>query len=382
MTIEEGNGVGIIGGGIGGIAAGVALHRAGIGVTVYERASRILEAGAGMMLWPNATRVLRELGVLEQVLPGAGSSTHFLVLSSGGKVLMSIALGLFDVPALCARRADLLAALLAALPADRIRLGHELTHLEQSGSGVRLRFANGATEEHGAAIGADGLRSRVRAQLFGHSDPIYRGYTVWRGVARFNGSAIRRGCNSESWGHGKRFGILGMDPGRFTWYAAANVPEGHVDAPDGRKRELLRMFEGWHEPVTELIEATGDSGILKHGAYDLAPLRHWGAGRVTLLGDAAHPCTPNLGQGGGMAIEDALGLAKCVQTEVSVERALRRYESLRRRRTSHIQRRSLWMGHIGQWEKRLFVLGRGVVTGLLPATPFEHNLRRTYSYEV
>jgi 2-polyprenyl-6-methoxyphenol hydroxylase-like FAD-dependent oxidoreductase len=319
--------------------------------------------------------------VLEQVLTGAGSSTHFQVLSSGGKVLMNIALGRFDVPALCARRADLLAALLAALPAGRIRLGYELTHLEQNGSGVRLRFANGAVEEHGAAIGADGLRSRVRAQLFGHSDPIYRGYTVWRGVARFNGSAIRRGCNSETWGPGKRFGILGMNSGRFTWYAAANVPEGHADAPDGRKRELLRMFEGWHEPVAELIEAE-DSGILKHGAYDLAPLRRWGAGRVTLLGDAAHPCTPNLGQGGGMAIEDALALTKCLQTEPSIERALRRYESLRRRRTSHIQRRSLWMGHIGQWEKRLFVLGRGVVTGLLPATPFEHNLRRTYSHEV
>jgi 2-polyprenyl-6-methoxyphenol hydroxylase-like FAD-dependent oxidoreductase len=140
------------------------------------------------------------------------------------------------------------------------------------------------------------------------------------------------------------------------------------------------MFAGWHEPVESLIAGTEEGAILKNGAYDLPPLKRWGHGRVMLLGDAAHPCTPNLGLGGCMALEDALVLAKSFAREASPELALRRYESLRRERTRHVQRRSLLMGHIGQWENLPIAAARQVVTGMLPAKIFERNLRRVYSY--
>src|ERR1700692_1244343 len=117
--------IGIVGGGIGGVAAAVALHRAGIDATVYERANELREVGAGMMLWPNATRVLKELGLLERVAALSGPNRHFLVRSSAGTILMDIGLGHFEVPALCTRRSDLLDALLSALPPDRVRLGHD-----------------------------------------------------------------------------------------------------------------------------------------------------------------------------------------------------------------------------------------------------------------
>lgn len=374
--------IAIIGGGIGGVAAAVALRQAGIDATVYERSRLMRETGAGMMLWPNATRVLRGMGLLEDVLARSGSSTNFLVRASGGKVLMNIALGKFDVPAICVRRADLLAVLLAALHPEQVRLGYEFQHLVQTTDKVRIHFANGGVKEHDAVIGADGIRSRVRQRLFGASDPIYRGYIVWRGVAHYDGGAIGPGTNSETWGIGKRFGILDIGEGKFTWYATSNVPSDHQDATCGRKREIQQAFEGWHDPIADLIEATADSAILKNGAYDNAPLRRWGDGLVTLLGDAAHPCTPNLGQGGCMALEDALVLAKCVDRDISIASALRRYESLRYSRTRHIQKRSLMMGHIGQWENRVIAGGRQVVTNLLPARLFEHNLRRVYSYEI
>lgn len=373
--------IAIIGGGIGGVAAAVALRQAGVDATVYERAARMGEVGAGMMLWPNATRVLRDLGLLEDVLARSGSTTNFLVRASGGKVLMNIPLGKFDVPAICVRRSDLLAVLLAALPPEQVRLGHEFHHMEQSRDKIRIYFADGYTKEHDAVIGADGIRSRVREGLFGRSDPIYRGYLVWRGVALYDGSAIGPGANSESWGTGKRFGILDIGQGKFTWYATLNVPTDHRDATCGRKREIQQAFAGWHKPIADLIEATAEDEILKNGAYDNLPLRCWGSGRVTLLGDAAHPCTPNLGQGGCMALEDALVLAKCIGKEMPVETGLRRYESLRYSRTRHVQKRSLMMGHIGQWENRFVVGGRQVVTNLLPARWFEHNLRKVYSYE-
>ncbi len=371
--------VGIIGGGIGGVAAAAALYRSGIDATVYERAPQLKEVGAGMMLWPNATRILKSLGLLDEVAARSGPNTHFLVRASRGKVLMNIATGTFDVPALCTRRSDLLAALLSVLPPERIRLGQELTHLEQSRSGVRVHFAGGEVEEHDAVIGADGIRSRVRAQLFGVSDPIYRGYTIWRGVASYEGDATRPGFNSETWGRGSRFGILDIGQGRFTWYATANGAKRGAAAGGRQRRDVLERFARWHAPIPALIESADT--ILENGAYDLAPLRRWTCGRVTLLGDAAHPCTPNLGQGGCMALEDALVLANCLASERSVELALARYEALRRARTGHIQHRSLWMGQIGQWQNRTVVAGRRLVTSLLPAALFEHNLRRVYSYE-
>jgi 2-polyprenyl-6-methoxyphenol hydroxylase-like FAD-dependent oxidoreductase len=374
--------IGIIGGGIGGVAAAVALRQAGIEATVYERAPQMREVGAGMMLWPNATRVLRDLGLLEDVLARSGSSTNFLVRAASGKILMNIELGKFDVPAICVRRVDLLKIFLAALRPEQVRLGHDFQHLEQSRDKVCVYFADGSMKEHDAVIGADGIRSRVRQGLFGASAPIYRGYMVWRGLARYDGPAIGPGANSETWGIGKRFGILDIGQGKFTWYATSNVPSDHHDATCGRKREIQRAFDGWHDPIAELIEATADDEILKNGAYDNVPLRRWGQRRVTLLGDAAHPCTPNLGQGGCMALEDALVLAKCIAEGISVEAALRRYESMRYSRTRHVQQRSLMMGHIGQWENRFIVGGRQVVTNLLPARLFEHNLRRVYAYEI
>jgi len=266
---------------------------------------------------------------------------------------------------------------LSAVPREYVRLEREWMRLAQTKFGVQVHFADGSIEEHDAVIGADGIRSRVRAQLFGPVDPIYRGYTVWRGVAFYRRRAMRPGYNSESWGHGSRFGILDIGQDRFTWYATANA--SHPALPGERKGELLQRFAGWHQPIPALIEST--ELILENGAYDLPPLARWTDGRVALLGDAAHPCTPNLGQGGCMALEDALVLAKCISSDQSAEFALRRYESLRRRRTRHIQHRSLLMGQIGQWQNRAAVSGRRVVTGLLPAALFEHNLRRVYSYE-
>jgi 2-polyprenyl-6-methoxyphenol hydroxylase-like FAD-dependent oxidoreductase len=200
-------------------------------------------------------------------------------------------------------------------------------------------------------------------------------------LAQYDGNAVPAGCNSETWGAGKRFGILNTDHRRFTWYATSNVPPHHSDAACGRKRELQQMFDGWHEPIANFIDATDESGILRNRACDFAPLRQWGRGMVTLLGDAAHSCTPNLGQGGCMALEDALVLAKCVNREPCLRTALREYESLRYQRTRRIQKRSRLIGRIGQWQSPLFVTGRHVVTRLLSPRLIEHNLRRVYAYE-
>jgi 2-polyprenyl-6-methoxyphenol hydroxylase-like FAD-dependent oxidoreductase len=372
--------VGIIGGGIGGFAAAVALQHFGIDAIVYERSANLRELGAGMMLWANATRVLDELGLLDQVIAQSGPTDHFLVRKASGACLMRIETGDFEVPSVCIPRVDLLAMLIRAFPPERIRLGHEFARLEQSAEKPRVYFENGAAAEHDILIGADGLRSRVREAIFGLREPVYRGYTIWRGIGRYKGDGMPPATSSETWGKGRRFGILNTGDGRFTWYAAVNVPADHRDAEKGRKAELLEIFKGWHCPVGELIASTPAELIMKNGACDHPSMRKWVKGRVALLGDSAHACTPNLGQGGGMAIEDALVLAKSLNAESSIETALRLYEKRRTVRTKHIQQRSRMMGQIAQWENSLVVAGREIVTNILPARIFEFNLRRTYSY--
>ncbi len=372
--------VGIIGGGIGGVTAAIALRQFGFDATVYERAAELREVGAGMMLWANATRVLSELGLLERILAVSGRTNFFEVHTPRGDVLMKIATGKFEVPSVCVRRADLLAVLVDSLPAEILRLNCEFQNLEQTENKVRVFFKDGKSVEHDLLIGADGVNSLVRGEIFGHFAPIYHGYQVWRGIAHYEGKFVSPFSSSETWGKDSRFGILSTGHDDFTWYATANLSADFTDAPERRKDELLARFGGWHRPIADLIAATPDGKILRNPAFDHTPMKKWVRGRVALLGDAAHTCTPNLGQGGGMAIEDALVLAKSLHREKSIAAALALYENRRTSRTRHIQQRSRLMGSIAQWENPLIVTGRRLVTNILPANLFEFNLRRTYSY--
>ncbi len=391
MTVRQGTmaqpSICIIGGGIGGVATAVALRRLGVAADVYERAPKVGEVGSGLSLWPNATRALRDMGLLEELKAKSGDATHFLVRREDGRVLMDLELGGFEVPALCTHRADLLSVMLDHVPAESIHLGHELEALVEAGGRLRVRFKNGQERECDAVIGADGIRSRVRASLFGEAEPVFRGYTISRGVGFYSGSNMPAQHNSETWGPGKRFGILAMGAGRFTWYGTTNLgrtirPTGWSTDPGARKQELLSAFADWHEPIPQLIASTPAESILRNDAHDRTPLRHWGKGAVTLLGDAAHPLTPNLGQGGCLAIEDAWTLANCVRASSDMPHAFRAYEALREPRTRHLTERSLLLGWVGQWEHPVLVSCRQQVTRMLPARLFERNLKRIYSYEV
>jgi 2-polyprenyl-6-methoxyphenol hydroxylase-like FAD-dependent oxidoreductase len=154
----------------------------------------------------------------------------------------------------------------------------------------------------------------------------------------------------ETWGSGRRFGFVPLNQGRVYWFATRNTPLGRGDGTKGRKREVLDLFQGWHLPIEALIQATEEPAILHNDIFDQKSLHHWGEGRVTLLGDAAHPMTPNMGQGACQAIEDALVWAACLQNATNMEVALRAYEKKRIKRTAAIVRRSRTIGRVAQWE--------------------------------
>ena len=370
----------IVGGGIGGMAAALALRQAGLRFSLYERAPAFTEVGAGMSLWPNATRVLKKLGVLDELAAVGEPVTRFNLLRPVGQMISTICMGGFATPAFCLHRADLHRCLRGPLPANCIAGDQRLISFTQDAGGVTAKFAGGLEVAADGLIGADGINSIVRTQLHGIASPVYRGYNIWRGIAS-DSEGIVRGHISETWGAGQRFGIMPLGGGRICWYATRNGPPSQPDAPEGRKQEVLQLFKDWHQPIPALIEATEQSMIMKNDAQDRQSLGSWGHGRVTLLGDAAHPITPNVGQGACMAIEDAACLVKCLLAAPSVVAGFCAYEEMRKRRTAFIARQARRIGAIGQWENRWMVSGRNFVTRLVLSHTEKLRLNAVYAYE-
>ena len=334
---------------------------------VFERASEMREIGAGISIWINAVKALERLGMAESVRAVGRLEIGGTVRSSNGVTLSTIPAEVLEERFglnVVLRRPDLQRALLAALPEGTVRLDARCVGLRQDDSGVTALFADRREERADLLVGADGLYSVVREQLFGGGKPRYAGFTAWRGLAEPGEEQDEAGF--EAWGRGEVFGLVSLGRGRFYWYATKNTPEGQADAAAGRKAELLERFGYWREPVPSVVRATDETAILRNDVYDREPLKRWSEGRTTLLGDAAHPMTPNLGQGACQAIEDAVVLAECVRAENDVASALRIYERKRMSRTADIARRSRFLSKVAQVENPLLCGLRNVVVRAMP----------------
>jgi len=376
----------IVGGGIGGLTAAISLRRIGVDAVVLEKAGELWEIGAGISLWVNAMKALERLGLADEVRATGREEIGGEIRLSGGETLSEIPADALEERFgrnVVLQRPDLQRVLLAALgeAGGVVRLGAECLGFRQDDASVTALLVGGREERGDLLIGADGLSSVIRKQLFGDEEPRYAGFTAWRGLADLGDG--RDGDGFEAWGRGSIFGLVGLGRGRFYWYATKNAPEGQPDAPEGRKAELLRRFGSWHEPVPSAIRATEETEILRNDVYDREPLNRWGEGRVTLLGDAAHPMTPNLGQGACQAIEDAVVLAKCIRYgNGDVQAALQLYEEGRRARTAGVVRRSRLLGRVGQLENPLLCAMRNTAARAMPLRLQLRQLDPILGYEV
>ncbi len=361
--------IAIIGAGIGGVAAGVALHQAGFDVRIFEKAGELREAGAGMSLWPNGTGVLQQLGLLPAVASRGQGGAQFLVRSQAGDILMAIRTAEAETPTICIHRAHLLRILADALPPRCLSVGHDLASVHFTGTKVDLQFTHGERIPCDGVVGADGIHSQIRIDLAYPNKPVYRGYAIFRGIVDTPAN-FSPGHNSETWGEGSRFGILSIGSNKLCWYATVNSPARPLRT-DWPKERLQQIFSKWHHPIPELLAATEPSDIMLNGACDQYPARAWSNGPITLMGDASHALTPNLGQGACMALEDALALANCLRQKTSVSEGFRLYEAKRFARVRNAILRSRWLGEIGQWENRALVKVRTAVTRILPGRLFE-----------
>ncbi|QNH61287.1 FAD-dependent monooxygenase [Hymenobacter sediminicola] len=363
----------IIGGGIGGLSAAHALLAHGHTVRVYEAAPELREVGAGVVLGANAMRALHQLGLHELVRPQGTAVTHLHLLDQNGRLLQAADTAAFTrklrFDNVGIHRAVLQQELLRGLPTDTVVLGKLFERFEETATGIEAHFADGTSTSADFLIGADGLRSRVRHQLLPKATLRYAGYTCWRAVVDGSQLALPEGQSGETWGaQGRRFGYVPVGGGRVYWFACLNSP-----APQNpvfrsyRVADLQREFAGFHAPIPALLTLTRDEQLLWNDIQDLKPLSHLAYGRVLLLGDAGHATTPNLGQGAGMAIEDAAVLSQCLAQTTDIEAAFRRFEQRRLPRTTRIVRTSWQLGRVGQLEGRLLTTLRNTAMRLLPA---------------
>jgi len=358
----------IIGGGIGGVTAAIALKRAGMDVTVFERAEEIREVGSGLPLWTNALRALHTIGLSDELEQLGVQVTSVSVSTWRGDTLTDTKndkyLKRLGTITIVVHRAELLALLLKTLGEDRVQLGMNCVGFTQDETGVRARFEGGQEVQGDVLIGADGIHSVIRTQLFGLIKPGYVGYTCWRGLAH----TTRTGLETWAWGIGCQFGITPMSQGRAYWFVQKYAPEGEKDKPGGKKREILELFHDWHDPIPAVIEATAETDILRNDIYELKHLRQWSQGRVTLLGDAEHAMTPNLGQGACQAIEDAVALGSCLKESTDIAAALQLYEKRRVTRANNITRLAHLIGQSVQWENPMLSGARNTIIRNIPVS--------------
>lgn len=339
--------VAIIGGGIGGLAAALALDRRGIEVTVYEQTAQLSAIGAGLNLSPNALKAFRVLGI-EAAAVAAGCQSDYQLIRSwrSGRVIAcqprtGPMLERYGAPYLTIHRADLLAILARALPEGRIAFGRSCVAVETAGPTAIAHFADGSAVEADLVVGADGIHSVVRTSLFGPDAPRFTGCICWRGLVPTEAAprALRAAELTAWWGphgHVVHYPVRGGALVNFVahWDSESWTEESWTR--ECERQDLVATYAGWHEALLRLFAAS--ERYYKWALYDRDPLPRWSAGRGTLLGDAAHAMLPYLGQGACMAVEDGCVLAAVLADgQDEIAGALQRYERLRLPRTRQAQ---------------------------------------------
>jgi FAD-dependent urate hydroxylase len=344
----------IIGGGIGGLAAAIALQRVGIDVAVFEKAAKITEVGAGLSLWSNALLALQRLG-LERAALEAGSiieqvQTFLATGESFGNIDFAALGKKAGAPSICLHRAALQRLLLdTALTAnsDSIQTDRECIGFETTACGICAVFSDGSRKEGDVLIGADGIHSIIRKQLFGNERMQFAGYLAWRGITE-RASWLPEGRALAVIGRGSQAGCFHCGKENSYWFLTRNAAPHSRSGRRGNRAEAIECIKSWRVPFLSVVEATEESAILRNDVVDLPARRVWGSGRVTLLGDAVHATTPNLGQGACQALEDAVVLADALRRSSSPEAGLRSYEARRRGRANLVIRQSRRTGYVAQ----------------------------------
>lgn len=343
--------IGIVGGGIGGLSLANGLLRAGVEVAVFEKVKDFGQVGADINLTPNSSGALKRLGVFDEVAETAARPTRRLSREwATGVVTSDLPMGdeaekKYGAPQLTVHRAALMSALYDALPAGTVRFDHQVASFADDGARVVVSFVDGGTEEVDALVGADGIHSMVRSALFGPQEVEYTGMVAYRAVVPAGRLAGVPNLDAFTkwWGPDPMTQMVTFPLNRgedVFVFATVAEPEWNRESwtMPGNVEDFRHLYRDFHPDARALIDACDD--VMKSALCVRTPMPAWGAGLVTLLGDACHPMTPFMAQGAGQAIEDAVVLTRALtepREGVDLAARLRAYEDTRRGRTSRIQ---------------------------------------------
>lgn len=367
MTHRDAEHFAVVGAGIAGLTTAAALRRLGYRVTVIEERLDT-SSGAGISIWPNALAALDRLGLGDAVRDVGGRINAGAIRWYDGTWLrrpaaqrMTAALG---EPLVVVRRSALRDVLAAGLTDEPVRYGAAVRAVRQSSSDdpVCLDLTDGTSLSVDAVVGADGTHSVVARTLNGPLRQRYTGYTAWRGVADY---ALDPDLAGETLGAGMEVGHTPLGSAQTYWFATERTPEANR-APDGELAYLRSKLAGWADPIADILSSTPDDVVLRNDLYDRAPARHWSAGRVVLVGDAAHPMRPHLGQGGCQGIEDAVVLAEFLDRHGCTATAFARFEAFRKPRVRALVRESKFIGTVVNLRPRALSAAASRATVLVP----------------
>jgi len=386
----------VIGGGIGGLTLARACVDMGIAVELYEKRPlyEMLSGSGGIFIQRNALRVyqlLWEGRIYDRFCHQGGAILKGGFFSKSGEPLYINTPQFIreDNLGICLLRPELQKILYESLPEGTVRTEHTFESFEERGNILRVSFRNGSIAEGDILVGADGLYSNVRARLNGKDrlePPIYSGMCCWRGY--FDGTGLPLDDQyswAEFWGQGDRFGYFDVGSGRFSFYAFSNMDAGGNDELEGGTLNALQSrFSSYASPVPAILKVLANQPIYRDDIYDRIPLgREWGRGRVTLIGDAAHPVQPNIGQGGCMAIEDSFELVKRLSKYVeqdSVPSLLREFEASRYDRVARVFTTSRQVGQLGQAEGAIACFIRNWIYKLTPTRLADQQFKWLFDY--
>lgn len=346
----------------------MALRLKGLTVTVFERSSDIrkVQVGGGFHVWTNAMRALNEIGLGETARELGSPLERTRFLNHHGKLLAEWPCGAIgrelEAQDVGLSRAALQGMLVEGVSDGDVRTGMECTGFEQDADGVTARFSNGQEERGDVLVAADGLRSTVRGQLFGPTEPDFAGYTQWQTTTERGADLIPAGDEHVIFGPALRGVMHHVDEGLLFWAAVTYGPEGGGAVAEAPKATLLERFADFPDALQAAIDATPEENFSGLDIYDRKPLDRWGDGRVTMLGDAAHPMTTNTSQGGNQALEDAVVLAGCLGEASDHATALREYEARRIPRTSSAVKRSHMAAKTNAWNDPVRCRARDLIT--------------------
>lgn len=333
----------IIGAGMGGLTTGIALKKFGHQVRIFEQTEKILPVGAAISLWSNGVKCLNYLGLTDKIAKLGGQMDDLAYVDGlTGDVMTQFSLlplieevGQRPYPV---ARADLQNMLMDEFGRDQIYLGKKMVSLEDKADVVEVHFADRSSTQADLLIGADGTHSLTRTYVLGQQvQRRYAGYVNWNGLVEISEDL----APAQQWttyvGEGKRASLMPVADGKFYFFLDVPLPAGLDNNRDEYKKLLKQYFVDWCQPVQQLIERLDPQKTNRVEIHDIEPFTQFYKGRVVILGDAAHSTTPDIGQGGCQAMEDAIYLARSLQINtLGLEDALRRYQNKRNERANEL----------------------------------------------